>query len=228
MIELFAHGSPNPHEVAIALEELGLSYKVTALNPYAGEGDASAFRAISPNGKVPAIIDHDTGATVFESNAILMYLAEKAGRLMPTDATSRWKAIQWLFFQAACVVRRTLLWSARMVLAVLAGEARLRGQALRRRGSPVEWRDRHPFEGSRVLSRDLFHRRHCALRLGPLRRCPGLRPRGVPGLCSVVRARCRPSCSAARRADPRAAAGLHALHRGPRRLAEARSASSDE
>ena len=103
MIELFAHGSPNPHKVSIALEELGISYKVTPLNPYAGEGNNPDYLKLNPNGKVPTIIDHDTGVTVFESNAILLYLSEKTGQLMPKDAAGKWEAIKWLFFQAACV-----------------------------------------------------------------------------------------------------------------------------
>ena len=103
MIELFAHGSPNPHKVSIALEELGLAYKVTPLNPYAGEGNTPAYLRLNPNGKVPTIIDHETGITVYESNAILLYLAEKTGRLLPKDQAGRWEATKWLFFQAACV-----------------------------------------------------------------------------------------------------------------------------
>lgn len=103
MIELFAHGSPNPHKVSIALEELALAYKVTPINPYAGEGNNPAYLRLNPNGKVPTITDHDTGVTVFESNAILLYLAEKTGRLMPKDTAAKWEAIKWLFFQAACI-----------------------------------------------------------------------------------------------------------------------------
>jgi GSH-dependent disulfide-bond oxidoreductase len=103
MIELFAHGSPNPHKVSIALEELGLAYKVTSLNPYAGEGSNPEYLTLNPNGKVPTIIDHDTGITVYESNAILLYLAEKTGQLIPKDPAGKWEAIKWLFFQAACV-----------------------------------------------------------------------------------------------------------------------------
>lgn len=103
MITLYAHGSPNPHKVSIALEELGLSYEAKVVDIWSGEQFGPEFQALNPNGKVPAIVDHDTGRTVYESNAILLYLAEKTGKLLPTDPAERWEAIQLLFLQAASV-----------------------------------------------------------------------------------------------------------------------------
>lgn len=103
MITLYAHGSPNPHKVSIALEELGLPYEAKVVDIWSGEQFGPDFQAINPNGKVPAIVDHETGRIVYESNAILLYLAEKGGKLIPTDPDERWEAIQLLFFQAASV-----------------------------------------------------------------------------------------------------------------------------
>ena len=102
MIELYSHGSPNGHKVSIALEELGLPYEVRGVNVFVGEGQSPDFKAISANGKVPVVRDTDTGRTIAESNAILMYLADKAGRLMPAG-DERWEAVELLFLQASAI-----------------------------------------------------------------------------------------------------------------------------
>lgn len=101
MIELYSHGSPNGHKISIALEELGLAYKVHPVNVFAGEGQAPEYLKLNPNGKVPAIRDGDTGQVITESNAILLYLAEKAGKLVPQRGADRTKALELLFFQAS-------------------------------------------------------------------------------------------------------------------------------
>jgi GSH-dependent disulfide-bond oxidoreductase len=103
MITLYAHGSPNPHKVAIALEELGLPYEVKVVDTWQGEQFRPEFTALNPNAKVPVIVDHETGRTVYESNAILLYLAEKAGRLFPSSPDERWEGMQLLFLQAASI-----------------------------------------------------------------------------------------------------------------------------
>lgn len=103
MITLYASGSPNPHKVAIALEELGLAYETFVVDTHAGAQFEPSFTAISPNAKVPVIVDRETGRTVWESNAILIYLAEKTGRLLPADPAERSEALQLLFFQAASI-----------------------------------------------------------------------------------------------------------------------------
>src|SRR6186713_2283442 len=101
MIELFTHGTANGHKIAIALEELELPYEVKAVNVFAGEGQRPLFLQISPAGKIPAIRDADNGRTVFESNAILLYLAEKTSRLFPEDPVERSRGLQLLFLQAS-------------------------------------------------------------------------------------------------------------------------------
>lgn len=96
MIELFTWPTPNGRKVSIALEEFGLPYRVQAVNIGEGEQDRPEFRAISPNGKIPAIIDHDSGRSMMESGAILLYLAEREERFLGDD---RWQTIEWLMLQ---------------------------------------------------------------------------------------------------------------------------------
>lgn len=107
MIDLYSWTTPNGHKVHIALEELGLDYHVHPVNIGAGDQFSADFLAISPNNKIPAIVDHD-GPTdeplsLFESGAILTYLAEKTGQLIPTDTHARYAMVQWLFFQVGHV-----------------------------------------------------------------------------------------------------------------------------
>jgi GST-like protein len=95
--------TPNGHKTAIMLEEVGLEYELYPINILEGEQFDAGFIAISPNNRVPAIVDLDGPQgqpyTVFESGAILMYLAEKSGMLWPSDTAVRYEAIQWLMFQ---------------------------------------------------------------------------------------------------------------------------------
>ena len=100
MIDLYTAATPNGHKVSIALEELGLPYQAHVLSFDKREQKSPAFLAINPNGRIPAIIDRDNDDfAVFESGAILIYLAEKTGRLLPSDAKGRSLAMQWLMFQ---------------------------------------------------------------------------------------------------------------------------------
>ena len=102
MITLYTAPTPNGYKASIALEELGLPYETKFVNILAGEQRQSEFLAINPNGRIPAMVDRDNGDfAVFESGAILIYLAEKTGRLMPTDVKGRSQVIQWLMFQMA-------------------------------------------------------------------------------------------------------------------------------
>jgi len=96
MIELYTWATPNGRKVSIALEELELPYELHAIDIGTGAQHAPEFLAISPNGKIPAIRDTETGRTLMESGAILLYLAEKTGRLMGPD---RWETIEWLMWQ---------------------------------------------------------------------------------------------------------------------------------
>jgi GST-like protein len=103
-LELFTAPTPNGRKVSIALEELGLPYEVRLVRLRKLEQKEPAFLAINPNGRVPALVDHDEGGfAVFESGAILAYLAEKTGRLMPADLLGRSRVMQWLMFQMSGV-----------------------------------------------------------------------------------------------------------------------------
>lgn len=108
MIELYTHATPNGHKVSILLEELGLPYRLHLVDLVKNEQMAPAFLAINPNNKIPAIVDDDGPGgqpiTVWESGAILFYLAEKTGSaLLPTSPRERYATLQWLMFQMAGV-----------------------------------------------------------------------------------------------------------------------------
>jgi glutathione S-transferase/GST-like protein len=100
MIDLYTAATPNGHKVSIALEELGLPHEVHVLHLEKLEQRRPEFLKISPNGRIPAIVDRELDDfAVFESGAILVYLAEKTGRLMPSDTRGRSTVMQWLMFQ---------------------------------------------------------------------------------------------------------------------------------
>jgi GSH-dependent disulfide-bond oxidoreductase len=103
MIDLYTWPTPNGFKASIMLEEVGLPYDVHAINILAGDQFEADFLKISPNNRIPAIVDPDgpdrEPFSLFESGAILMYLAEKTGKFMPTDPIDRYSVIQWLMFQ---------------------------------------------------------------------------------------------------------------------------------
>ena len=100
MIDLYTAATPNGWKASITLEELELPYELHAIDLASGEQKKPWFTAINPNGRIPAIVDRGNGDfAVFESGAIMIYLAEKAGRLLPTDEKGRSRVMQWLMFQ---------------------------------------------------------------------------------------------------------------------------------
>jgi GST-like protein len=104
VIDLYTAPTPNGWKASIMLEELGLPYQVHAVRLDQLEQKQESFLRINPNGRIPAIVDRDEGGfAVFESGAILVYLAEKTGRLLPSDRKGRSLALQWLMFQMAGV-----------------------------------------------------------------------------------------------------------------------------
>ncbi|MEM6291783.1 MAG: glutathione S-transferase N-terminal domain-containing protein [Myxococcota bacterium] len=104
MIELYTARTPNGFKVSIALEELGLPYTARAVDLASEEQKQPWFLALNPNGRIPVIVDHDANdRVIFESGAILIHLAEKAGALLPTDPADRSRALQWLMFQVGGV-----------------------------------------------------------------------------------------------------------------------------
>ena len=99
-IDLYTWNTPNGRKVSIMLEELGLSYRVLPIDIGRGEQYEEDFLRISPNNKIPAIVDHDTGTSLMESGAILMYLAHKTGKLMSeTGSSDYWQELEWLMLQ---------------------------------------------------------------------------------------------------------------------------------
>ena len=106
-IQLYSLNTPNGVKASIMLEETGLPYEAHLVDIMENESHLPEFLALNPNGKIPAIIDPDGPGGkpmgLFESGAILMYLADKSGKFVPADAAARWETIQWLFFQMASI-----------------------------------------------------------------------------------------------------------------------------
>lgn len=104
MIDLYSWSAPNGHKVHILIEELGIPYRIVPINITTGAQHEDTYRAINPNGKIPAIVDHaplggGPSHTVFETGAILLYLAEKEKQFLPEDMRERSDVMQWLFWQ---------------------------------------------------------------------------------------------------------------------------------
>ena len=100
MIDLYTAPTPNGYKASCTLEELGLEYTVKTVDIRSGDQHKPEFRALNPNGRIPVIVDRaNDDFAVFESGAIMIYLAEQAGRLLPTDIKGRSRVIQWLMFQ---------------------------------------------------------------------------------------------------------------------------------
>ncbi|PLP59221.1 glutathione S-transferase [Mesorhizobium loti] len=102
-IQLYTYQTPNGHKASIMLEETGLPYDVQIVDIEAGEQRTPEFLALNPNNKIPVIVDPDRGRTIFESGAILHYLAERSGVLVPASDTERFQVQSWTLFQAAHV-----------------------------------------------------------------------------------------------------------------------------
>jgi len=107
MIEVYSWATPNGHKIHIMLEECGLAYRAIPVNIGAGDQFAPEFLRISPNNKIPAILDPDgpdgEPISIFESGAILLYLAAKTGRFLPADLRGRYRTLEWLMFQMGSV-----------------------------------------------------------------------------------------------------------------------------
>ncbi len=100
MIDLYSSPTPNGYKASVMLEEVGLPYELHAIDLMSGAQKEDWFLKINPNGRIPAIVDRDNGDfPVFESGAILIYLAEKSGKLLPADTKARSEVLQWLMFQ---------------------------------------------------------------------------------------------------------------------------------
>jgi len=98
MIDAYVWTTPNGFKLLIALEELALPYRVNWIDITKGDQQKPEYKAINPNSKIPAIVDRDTNTTVFESGAVLTYLAEKTGKLLPTSGPQRYTVLEWMYF----------------------------------------------------------------------------------------------------------------------------------
>lgn len=103
MLHLYTDSSPNGFKVTIALEELSLPYSLHHVRIDEGDHQQPDFLALNPHGRIPLLTDSDTGVVLFESAAILLYLSERTGKLLPQNARARWEAIKWLQFHASSV-----------------------------------------------------------------------------------------------------------------------------
>lgn len=101
MIDLYTFTTPNGRKPAIMLEELALPYKIHSINIGKGDQHKPDYLKLNPNGKIPAMVDE--GVTIFESGAILIYLAEKSGRFLPSSGQARYSALEWVMFQMAAI-----------------------------------------------------------------------------------------------------------------------------
>lgn len=101
MLHLYTDASPNGFKATIALEELGLPYKLHHVRLNAGENRTAEFLALNPHGRIPVLADDESGVVLFESAAILLYLADKSGQLIPADPAGRWAVIVWLTFASS-------------------------------------------------------------------------------------------------------------------------------
>lgn len=103
MLHLYTDASPNGFKATIALEELGLPYELHHVRLSAGENQTAEFLALNPHGRIPVLADDESGVVLFESAAILLYLADKSGQLIPAEPASRWSVIVWLAFASSTI-----------------------------------------------------------------------------------------------------------------------------
>lgn len=103
MIDLYTFTTPNGRKVSIMLEEVGLPYTPHVIDIRKGDQFTPEFVAINPNSKIPAIVDQENGLSIFESGAILIYLAEKAGKFLPTEMKARFQVLEWLMLQMGSI-----------------------------------------------------------------------------------------------------------------------------
>ena len=157
MIKFYYNTAPNPTKVALCLEEMGLKYELAPIDTRKGEQHTAAFLAVNPNAKVPAIVDD--GTTVFDSNAILLYLAEKTGQFLPgTSLKARGEMLSWLMFVASGIGP----YSGQSVHLQLRARAQgIRRQPLHVRGAaPLEHPRGAAGQAALHVRRDLLDRRH--------------------------------------------------------------------
>ena len=191
MIDLYALTSPNVQKIFIMLEETGLPYNVVPVDVWKGEQYKPEFLRVNPNAKIPVIVDHDGPGgkpyTVFESGAILMYLADKSGQFMPKDAVARYDVLQWLMVQLTGVGPMFGQWTHFKMFAPKTGNDYAMGRyqtELKRLYEVLEQRLAvSPYLGGPGL----FDRRYRDLPVDPQSRHSGRRMGGPPPSQTLVR-----------------------------------------
>ena len=197
MIDLYTSETPNGWKVSIALEELGLEYTVHPIALSKNEQKEEWYLKINPNGRIPAIVDRPNGdLPVFESGAILIYLAEKTGKLLPAGGAGRVRALEWLMFQMAGI--GPMMGQANVffryapekipyAIERYQREVRRLFEVLERRLGESEY-----------LGDDVFYRRHSQLELGAHARMVRRRHRGPAAAQTMARSGRREVCGEAR------------------------------
>ena len=176
MIDLHYWPTPNGHKITLFLEETGLPYRIVPVDIGRGEQFQPDFLTIAPNNRMPAIVDHEPAGggapiSVFESGAILLYLAEKTGSFIPADLRGRVEVLQWLFWQMGGL--GPMAGQNHHFAHLRAGEDPLRDRSLRQRDQPALRRARQAARRPAVRGRRVFDRRHGVLSVDRAARAPG-------------------------------------------------------
>ena len=176
MIDAYYWPTPNGWKLSIMLEECGVDYRIVPVDIGGGDQFKPEFLRISPNNRMPAIVDHEPlggggPLSIFESGAILEYLAEKTGKFLPSAPRERYRALQWLHWQMGnlgpMMGQRQPFQELRQEPHARRETARIRHPALRRRGGSAVWGDGRPACGERVSRRGrVHHRGHHHLAVG--------------------------------------------------------------
>ena len=183
MIDLHYWTTPNGHKITMFLEETGLQYKIFPVNIGKGDQFKPEFLAIAPNNRIPAMLDHEPKGggkpiSIFESGAMLLYLAEKTGKFLPADLYGRYDAIQWTFWQMGGL--GPMAGQNHHFRNYAVGKNQIRHRPLRERDQPALRRAQQAPRRSRVRRRRLFDRRHGELSLGRALQEPGPEHRRLP------------------------------------------------
>jgi glutathione S-transferase len=202
MIKLYTWGTPNGKKVSIMLEEIAMPYEVSPINIGKNDQFKPEYLAINPNNKIPSIIDTEGPGgkpfTLFESGAILMYLAEKSGKLWPADMRQRYLVIQWLMFQMGGV--GPMFGQANYFYRL--EESSLRHRALSQGGAAFVRRSRQGVRPARVSRRRIFDCRYRDVHLGRPPRGPSRQARRISQCEALVRYDLAAAGGAAGNANP--------------------------
>ena len=158
MIDLYTWTTPNGRKVSIMLEEIGLPYTVHAIDISKDEQFKPDFLKIAPNNRIPAIVDRDNNMSLMESGAILIYLADKTGKLLPKSGEGRYRVIEWLMWQMGGP--GPMLGQVHHFVKYNKGKAPYAEERYLKEGAPALQRAQHAARRPRIRRRRIFDRRH--------------------------------------------------------------------